>query len=128
MLTTYLTSPSLRDAPISVNWWRSIDATVLSEHLNGHDMTALGEECLAKSWEERKIFDTITWLRVGGNVTGSSITLCINMTSSNEAGRCFEAVRVFLHRRLFVRQSASLVQCVKAAFDLEEQAEWAVIS
>ena len=70
-------------------------------------MTAFGEECLAKSWEERKIFDTITWLRVGGNVTGSSITRCINMTSSNEAERLFEAGRVFLHRRLFVRQSAS---------------------
>ncbi len=128
MLTTYLTSPSLRNAPISVNWWRSIDAIVLSEHVNGHDMTAFGEECLAKSWEERKIFDTITWLRVGGNVTGSSITRCINMTSSNEAERFFEAGRVFLHRRLFVRQSASLVQCVKAALDLGEEAEWAIIS
>ena len=128
MLTTYLESASLQEAPVSVNWWRSIDAILFSEHISGHDMTAFGEECLAKSWEERKLFDTITWLRVGGNITGSSITRCINTTSSNEAERFFEAGRLFPHRRLFVRQSASLVQCVKAALDLGEQADWAIVN
>ena len=128
MLTTYLESVSLQDAPVSVNWWRSIDAILFSEHVSGHDMTAFGEECLAKSWEERKLFDTITWLRVGGNITGSSITRCIDTTSSNEAERFFEAGRLFSHRRLFVRQSASLIQCVKAALDLGEQADWAIVN
>ncbi|CAF9905145.1 MAG: hypothetical protein ALECFALPRED_000160 [Alectoria fallacina] len=127
-LTTYLTSSSLQDAPIPVNWWRSVDAIIFSEHVNGHYMTAFGEECLAKSWEERKIFDTITWLGVGGNATGSSITRCINMTSSDEAERFFEAGRMFVHRRLFVRQSAPLIQCVKVALDLGEQAEWAIVA
>lgn len=128
MLTTYLESASLQDAPVSVNWWRSIDAILFSEHISGHDMTAFGEECLAKTWEERKLFDTITWLRVGGNITGSSITRCINTTSSNESERFFEAGRLFPHRRLFVGQSASLVQCVKAALDLGEQADWAIVN
>ena len=48
-LTTYLTPPSLQDAPNSVNWLRSIDAIVLSEHVNDHDMTPIGEKCLPKS-------------------------------------------------------------------------------
>ena len=127
MLTTYLESASLRDAPVSVNWWRSIDAILFSEHISGHDMTAFGEECLAKSWEERRLFDTITWLHVGGNFTGSSITRCIDTTSSDEE-RFFEAGRLFPHRRLFVRQSAPLVQCVKAALELGEQADWAIVN
>ncbi|KAL9613059.1 MAG: hypothetical protein Q9167_002358 [Letrouitia subvulpina] len=125
-LTTYLTSPSLQDAPVAVNWQHSIDALVFSEHVYDHDMTALGEECLAQSWEAQKLFDTMAWLGIGGNTSGSSLTRFINTTNSNEDQRFFEAGRMFMKRKALIRHSAPLLQCIRIAMDRWDQ--WAIIT
>ncbi|KAL8784411.1 MAG: hypothetical protein Q9195_009056 [Heterodermia aff. obscurata] len=126
MLTTYLTSTKLQDAPVAVNWWRSIDALTFAEHVDDHDMTAFGEECLARSWDEERFFDSISWLGVGGSTSMSSIDRYVCMTSSDETVRFFEAGRLFDSRRVVIRQSAPLIRCLKVALDLGEQ--WAIIA
>ena len=126
LLTTYLSSTTLQDAPVAVNWWRSTDALIFAEHVDGHDMTAFGEECLARSWEEKRLFDSTSWLGVGGSTSMSSIDRYVCMTSSDETARFFEAGRLFNSRRVFIRQSASLVKCLKVALDHGEQ--WAIIA
>lgn len=125
LLTTYLTSLGLQDAPVAVNWWHSINALAFSEHVSGHDMTAFGEECLAQSWEERRLFDTMTLLGIGASPGMSSITRFIVTTNLNEAERFFEAGRMFTKRKVLVRQSAPLIQCMKIAMERWDQ--WAII-
>ena len=125
-LTTYLTSPSLQDAPVAVNWWRGIEAIAYAEHVSGHYMTAAGEECLALSWEEQKLIDKMAWLNVGANPGVTSITRFITTTSTSEAQRFFEAGRLFEKREILIRQSAPLFQCIKVAMDRGDN--WAIIA
>ena len=126
LVTTYLTSSSLQDAPVAVNWWRGIEALAYAEHVKDHDMTAAGEECLALSWDEQKLIDKIAWLNVGANPGTTSITRFITTTSTNEAHRFFEAGRLFEKRDILVRQSAPLFQCIKVAMDRGD--DWTVIA
>ena len=127
-LTTYLDSPSLQDAPVAVNWWRSIEALAFAELIQGHDMSAFGERKLARSWKARGFLDNIAWLTVGGLTSGNAITRHITMTDSNETYRFFEAGRL-TGRRLFVRQSAPLIQCLKVAIKRgEDIGSWAIIA
>ncbi|KAL8886019.1 MAG: hypothetical protein Q9215_006218 [Flavoplaca cf. flavocitrina] len=79
-LTTYLDSPSLQDAPVAVNWWRSIEALAFAELIHGHDMSAFGERELARSWKARGFFDKIAWLAVGGLTNGNAIKHHITTT------------------------------------------------
>ena len=126
MLTTYLISPMLQDAPVAVNWWHGIEALAYAEHVSGHYMTAAGEECLALSWNEQKLISKMAWLHVGGNPGGTSITTFITTTSSSEAQRFFEAGRLYKKRWILIRQSASLFQCIKVAMDRGD--DWAIIA
>lgn len=128
-LTTYMHSPSLQDAPVAVNWWRSIEALAFAELIRGHDMSAFGERELARSWKARGFFNNIAWLAVGGLTSGNAIKQHITMTDSNETYRFFEAGRLGGSRRLFVRQSAPLIQCLKVAIEYgEETGTWAIIA
>jgi len=95
-------------------------------------MTAFGEECLAQSWEEQKIFDTKAWLDCQGDPLGIETERHITRTRSNETERFFEAGRVHclmvLGRKILVRQSAPLSQCVKVALELGGHSRWVIIA
>ena len=128
-LVTYMKSLSFRDEPIAVSWYHSIDALVFARHIDNHDMTVFGEKCLAQSWEEQKIFSSITWLRLGDPPGGREINRHITTTSSNECERFFEAGRMRkMWTRMYVRQSAPLIQCVKVALEFEGKHSWVIIA
>ena len=118
-------SPSFRDEPIAVSWYHSIDALVFARYINNHDMTLFGEKCLAQSWEEQKIFSSITGLRLGDPPGRWEINQHITTTSSNECERFFEAGGVRkMWTRMYVRQSTPLSQRVKVALEFEEKHSW----
>ena len=118
---------------VSINWKSSIEAFTFASYVTEHDLTPVAEEQLAQKLNRSGIFEKIGWANPGITVDRGGLDRHITTTSSNDLLRFFEAGRWLDDpnhggRKIWIREKAPLIQCIKeATADESENRGWVII-